>query len=377
MLPHIEEITSRPAQIVVYVILFLLALVLLEIGADVFVDSSAFVAKRYHIPQVLIALLTAGAEWEELIVVIAAILQKNQQLALGNIIGSCVSNILGAFSLGIMFPQVLEADRSSKLYGGVLLIFAFLVAGILYGNALRKPAGAVLIALFAIYVGSIAYGIYHGVMSEPEGSDSESDSDTDSESENDKQSETADDIETESKHTRMRRASGKLKLYRVKLKKSSVYHIIALIIGLGLMSVSGWLISGSASAFATYAGLSNTVTGLTIVSIATTLPEKFIAVFSGHRGHTGILVANTVGSNIFILTLVLGIAIVASEPEVDIKTRYYDTSIMLVSSVLLAGLLLSNLLKRWVGFLMFLIYLAYVISNFWISNVFGVSEIDS
>ena len=83
------------------------------------------------------------------------------------------------------------------------------------------------------------------------------------------------------------------------------------------------------------------------------------------------------GSNIFLLTLVLGIAIVASEPEVDIKTRYCDTSIMLVSSVLLAGLLLSNLLKRWVGFLMLLIYLAYVISNFWISKAFGVSEIDS
>ena len=142
-------------------------------------------------------LIDGCGEWEEFIVMMATILQKKPTTCAWKHHRLSLSNILGAFSLGIMFPQVLEADRSSKLYGGVLLIFAFLVAGILYGNALRKPAGAVLIALFAIYLGSIAYGIYHGVMSEPEGSDSESDSDTDSESETDNQSETADKIETE------------------------------------------------------------------------------------------------------------------------------------------------------------------------------------
>ncbi|OZJ05640.1 hypothetical protein BZG36_01498 [Bifiguratus adelaidae] len=372
MLPHIEDISSYAGRVVVYVILFLLALVLLEVGADIFVDSTAIVAKRHHIPEVLIALLTAGAEWEELAVVISAIAQGNPDLALGNIIGSCISNILGAFSIGLLFPKVVEVDRSSKLYGAALLIFSLISSGLVYGEALDKPSGGVLIALFAVYHGSIGYGIYRGVMAEPEDSDDDSDSDSDDDHVNDdtapaspERSESQEKLSTCARH------------HFRQLKRTTTYHVIALLFGLALMSVSGWLLSGSATAFAAYGGISNTVVGLTIVALATTLPEKFVAVFAGHRGHTGVLVANTVGSDIFLLTLVLGILGVSSAPVIDVKTRFYDISVMLGSVIVLAGCLMFNYLRRWIGLAMLVVYLAYVISNYFIFKALHVSITES
>ena len=80
-------------------------------------------------------------------------------------------------------------------------------------------------------------------------------------------------------------------------------HVLKLLSGFGSLMLSGYVLAQSARVIGHHLGLSGTVTGTTILSLATTLPEKFVAVLAGSRHQQGVLVANTVGSNIFLVTL--------------------------------------------------------------------------
>lgn len=95
---------------------FACGLLVLEGGADRFVDSSAFLAKQLGVSPTLVGLLICGAEWEELVVVAAAMSQRQGSLALGSLMGSSVANILWSFSLGLLScrQEVMRFDQSSR-----------------------------------------------------------------------------------------------------------------------------------------------------------------------------------------------------------------------------------------------------------------------
>ncbi|KAJ6126392.1 sodium/calcium transporter [Penicillium sp. IBT 18751x] len=281
----------------------------LDYGADKFIDHTVVIGRRLGISQTVIALLTAGAEWEELAVVVAAILQHRSPLALGNVMGSTISNILGAFSLGLLFyPHGLEFGRSAKLYSALLFLVTSLFVVLAFFNQLNQTVGGVLIAIFALYVLSIIYAIYKGVASPPELSDSDSDRE-DSDSDDDESvnhaniSENSPLIENEPTPSSTDKGSRR--------SRSLTYHMFQLILGFISLYLSGYILSHSAVTIAGSLHFSGTVFGLTVVSFATTLPEKLVAILSGSRGHGGIMAATTAGSNIFLLTLCVGVVAVA------------------------------------------------------------------
>lgn len=89
--------------------------------------------------------------------------------------------------------------------------------------------------------------------------------------------------------------------------RSLVYHIATLVIGFASLTVGAFVFSHSAATILDQLGLSEMLFGMIVLSLATTLPENIIAIASGLKGHSEIMDANTVGSNIFILTLYIGI----------------------------------------------------------------------
>ncbi|KAB8231563.1 sodium:calcium antiporter [Aspergillus alliaceus] len=254
----------------------------LDYGADTFLDHTVIVGRRLGISPTLVALLTAGAEYEELAVVIAAILQHRSSLALGNLMGSAIASILGAFSLGLLcHPGNMEFDSSAKMYTGILLSVTTLFVVLAFFNLLNKVTGGILVAVFALYIISIGYAIYKGITDPPQMSDSDS------------------EVE-EGENERLLRP-----LYQ---------HVFQLLVGLCALSLSGYIIAHSAGTIADSFKLSGTVFGLTVIAFATTLPEKLLSVLSGFRGQGGIVVATTAGSNIFLLTLCVGIVAIAGVP---------------------------------------------------------------
>jgi Ca2+/Na+ antiporter len=144
-------------------------------------------------------------------------------------------------------------------------------------------------------------------------------------------------------------------------------HIIKLVLSAALLTLSGILLSSTTSSIADLLHITQSTAGLTILSIATTLPEKLVAFKSGRKAQAGVLIANTVGSNVFLLTLVLGVVWTAQGhmPLTEMGGwLWVDVGIVLVSSVLLFVIIWLNALKRWMGIVMLGVYVLYIISIF-------------
>ncbi|OJJ29989.1 hypothetical protein ASPWEDRAFT_177718 [Aspergillus wentii DTO 134E9] len=324
----------------------------LDYGADKFLDHTVIVGRRLGISPTLIALLTAGAEYEELAVVIAAILQHRSPLALGNVMGSAISNILGAFSLGLLcHPGGMEFDRSAKIYAALQLAVTTLFVALAFFHLLNQVTGAVLIAVFVLYIISIGYAIYKGVTEPPQMSDSDSD----------------DEIPTTAQ-TSVSETLPLLENASPRQDPQPLYqHIFQLLFGLLALSLSGYILAHSAGAIADSLQLSGTVFGLTVIAFATTLPEKLISVLSGSRGQGGIVIATTAGSNIFLLTLCVGVVAIAGLPVNRADT--FDTFILFDLVMVWMSALGFTVVaflgpSRIAGLVFLLAYVAFVVLEF-------------
>ncbi|PWY67245.1 hypothetical protein BO94DRAFT_570056 [Aspergillus sclerotioniger CBS 115572] len=323
---------------------FITGVFVLDYGADKFLDHTVIIGQRLGISPTLIALLTAGAEYEELAVVISAILQHRSPLALGNVLGATISNILGAFSLGLLFhPSGVYFDRSAKIYSALLLSITTLSVALAFFNLLNRVTGGILIAIFAIYTISTGYAIYKGVTDPPQISDSDNDTDSD----------TDDHIST----TRVSEESPLL------IPRALTHHIFHLLVGLLALSLSGYILAHSAGLIADSLQVSGTVLGLTVIAFATTLPEKLISVMSGLRGQGGIIVATTAGSNIFLLTLCVGVVAVAGG-SVDQAGRdslvLFDLVMVWISAVGFTAVVFLEP-SRVAGVVLFAVYIVFLV----------------
>ncbi|KAF9894783.1 hypothetical protein FE257_004404 [Aspergillus nanangensis] len=339
---------------------FVSALFVLEYGADKFIDHTALVAERLGVSQTFIALLTAGAEYEELAVIIAAVLQNRNSLALGNIMGSTISNILGAFSLALLVhPGRMDFDRSARFYTTILLGVTTMATGLTWAGQLNRITGSILLVTFALYLLTIGYAIYRGVVDAPDRAETDSDSDSDSGSDADSV-----DVESSAQHlseTSRLLGEGEEIGRHHGWSLSLAYHIVQLVIGFVCLSLSGYVLARSATTMAETLNLSGTVVGFTVVSLATTLPEKLVAVLGGSRGHSGIVIANTAGSNIFLLTLCVGIVAVAGGVNLSSETvSLFEMASVWGSSALLAAVVYLRL-GRWMGVVLLAAYIGFLV----------------
>jgi K+-dependent Na+/Ca+ exchanger-like protein len=306
----------------------LIGLALLEVGADHFTDAVAAIARRFDAPEHVVGLLTAGGEWEELVVVGLAITGGHPGLAIGNVIGSCLANLIGSLPLGLFGSRPVIPDRSARAYALVLLAVTLLAAGFLADGGVDRREGGVLVGLFVVYAGSILLVINRGWL-RPLTEDDDDDDD--------------DEVT----------ASGGAGL--LKLGLISVVALVALAVGAELVVWGGVIM---AERF----GLSEYAIGATIVAVGTTLPDKAISWIGGRRGHGGLVTANAVGSNIFILTLILGLAALGSRTELTISPTILrvDLPLLLAATVLVALLFRRPALHRGTGGALLAVYAAYL-----------------
>ncbi|RYC81987.1 hypothetical protein BFJ63_vAg15130 [Fusarium oxysporum f. sp. narcissi] len=366
------------------VAVFISTLFLLEFGADKFVDHTAIVARRTGIPDTIIALLTAGAEWEELVVVVASLAQGRPSLAVGNIIGSAISNILGAFSLGLLFRPTgshVEFDRSSRIYSLCLLVITTFVVPIIYFSQriIWLVCGSVLIALFAIYFISIGWAISRGSLTDPEDSDDDS-SDDESDTLSIESTPSVrspllpshEQHEPEYRNELDQRVGGSPEVTGVtnvsshRRRQSLGYHVGLLVLGFLAVCLAGYVLSHAAINVTDAIGISDVLFGIVILAIATTPPEKFVAVLSGNRGHVGILVANTVGSNVFLLLLCLGIVMVDTSGKINEGNVKIPELCILWSSTLALTISVwyGERFDRWIGGAMLFGYIVFIVLEF-------------
>jgi Ca2+/Na+ antiporter len=150
-------------------------------------------------------------------------------------------------------------------------------------------------------------------------------------------------------------------------RKSTALHILMLILSAAALSLSGVLLAATTSTLADLIHISQSTAGLTILSIATTLPEKLVAYKAGRKAQAGVLIANTVGSNVFLLTLVLGVLWVSlgelplpNPTGGDGSWVWLDLLVVLASSIVPWAVVWTNKFRKAVGVAMIIGYIAYI-----------------
>lgn len=312
-------------EIFLWLLAFGAGLLLLEWGADTFTERIGLLATRLRAPESVVGLLTAGGEWEELLVVLVALIGGHPGIALGNIVGSCVANLLGSFPLGAL-RRPLTIDRPSRGYGFVLLGATIVVALFLSDGDLVPVEGALSLLLFAGYVASVVIVIRRGARVFVPDNDDDDDA---------------------------------------AAHKPLIAQLGWMAVGLGAILLGSELLVEAVVRAARSFGISEIVLGATVLAIGTTLPDKAMSLIGGLKGQSGVVTGNAVGNNLFLLLLVAGIAALVHPLTSDTSLTLFRLNLaaLVGATLLLALLFLRAQLGRGTAIGLLLLYVGYFVAN--------------
>ncbi len=308
-------------------VLMVVGFVLVIRGADLFVSGASSLAKRLHVSDLAIGLTVVafGTSLPELAVNVTASIRGDAGITIGNIIGSNIANILLILGVaGIIFP--LAVTKGTVWKEIPLSLLAAVLVGILANDRfidgaassrLTRIDGLVLLCFFAVFLYYTA-----GIARTIEGATSGA----------------GKDVQTPLR-TGVLMAAG----------------FVALLVG------STWVVGGAVK-LATSLGVSQTVVGLTIVALGTSLPELATSAAAAYRKNAEIAIGNVVGSNIFNIFFILGISAlirpIPFEPKVNV-----DIGVSIVASGLLFLCMFTGkrrILDRWEAAIFLLLYAVYI-----------------
>lgn len=262
-------------------------------------------------------------------------------------------------------------DRSARIYAAILFGVTSVVLVAALAHRLGRIFGGVAVVAFGLYIASVGWYIYKGVLAAPEDSDSDSDSDGEEErveasreeERNERRRLLVDgDAEAVGDETLSQQSSG-VEIAR-RRQRSLAAQIGGVLVGLIALSVAGYVTSTSAGNLADALHIPDSVFGATILAFVTTLPENLVAVLSGFRGHSGIMVANTAGSNIFLLTLCFGVILLATGENLEVgRGQVFGLVVTWASTAAFAIIVLCGG-RRWMGIILIVVYIGYLVSMF-------------
>jgi len=315
------------------IILFILGFIFLLKGADLMIDGASSIAKRYGISAFVIGLtiVAFGTSMPELIVSTFASINGNAGIALGNIIGSNISNTLLILGISaIIYPLLVKkATVNKEIPFSLLAVLAvgFLVNDFLIDNTtpdgLTRIDGLILILFFSIFV-YYTFGI------------------------------------SKSKENIFEKIEGELKGEPKVYSNFAAFGMI--IAGLAGLAIGGQWLVGGAVKIAAFFGMSEALIGLTVIAIGTSLPELAASAMAAYKKNTDIAVGTIVGSNIFNFLWVLGLS--AAIHPINYN-RILNTDMLILFGVTLLLLFLiyvgrRNVLGRWEGATLVSLYFFYI-----------------
>ena len=285
----------------VNILLIALGFVLLVKGADFLVDGASGVAKRFHIPEIIIGLtiVSIGTSMPELFVSITSAIDGYSDMAIGNVIGSNLCNLLLILGISAAINPIIF-KKETKLIEipiclGVSIVFLILAN---IGNSISRIDAIILIALFIWF-------ICYTIMMAKKGED-------------------FDEISEEEKQRSAE--EGK--------KRKIIVNIIYIIVGIIALKIGGDLVVEHSEKIAKMFNVSDKIIGLTIVAIGTSLPELVTSVTAALKKNSDIAIGNIIGSNIFNMLLIIGAA--AAISPMNYNTSYnLQMGILIVATIVL------------------------------------------
>lgn len=300
------------------ILLLLVGFVLLIKGADFFVDGSSSIAKLLKIPSVVIGLtiVAMGTSAPEAAVSISAGIQGSNEIAISNVVGSNIFNMLvvvGACAL--IKPFTLDKTILKRDFPVNIIACALMFALAFIGSALGVIDGIVMLVLMIAYITWLVIAAMKN------------------------REESSEEIKT----------------------LSPVVSVIFIIGGIAAIIFGGNLVVENAKAIASAMGLSETFIGLTIVAVGTSLPELVTSIVASKKGENGLALGNVVGSNIFNLLFILGISSAITPIAVDSVAIFNIVLLLIMTVVMYILCVCTKKLGRISGAVMVLSYVAYTV----------------
>lgn len=299
----------------------IIGFVLLVKGADFFVEGSGSVAKKFNVPVFIIGMtiVAMGTSAPECAVSISASLQGSNGMAISNVIGSNIFNLLVVCGVCALFqPLVIKKATLKKEFP--FSVLAAVILGIMgfLGMTVGHADGIILVVIFAFF-------LYWMVLSAK------------------KSMQAGEDVEAE------------------EIKDLPVWKCL-IFIGGGLVAIviGGQIVVNCSETIARGFGLSETLIGLTICSIGTSLPELVTSVVAAKKNQAGMALGNVIGSNIFNILLVGGLASAISPIAVNMNNIIDIVLLIIISLYIMILVWKKQLLTRAGGVSMLVIYAAYM-----------------
>ncbi len=297
---------------------------MLMIGANWLVNGASTIARKYHIPEIIIGLtiVSIGTSMPELMVSVTSAIGGHSDISIGNVIGSNLCNLLLILGLtSIVAPLVF--NKNTKKYDIPIMIgssvLTFILANI-SGNISRVD-GIILMFFFICF---ILYTI---------------------------------------KVAKSAISSSKNETNDVS-KKDVLFSIIKIILGIAFLKIGGDLSVDNAVIVAQNLGVSERIIGVTIIAIGTSLPELITSIVAAFKKEIDIAIGNIVGSNIFNILMILGVSAIITPISYSLSYNL-DFILVIIASILLLGFACfgkKDTMTRLNGAIYLLIYAGYMAS---------------
>lgn len=313
---------------IVAIIMILIGFFLLIKGADFLVDSASEIAKKFHIPEIIIGLtiVSIGTSMPELLVSMVSAKDGLSDISIGNVIGSNISNLLLILGLSTVIKSI-EFKKQTKL---IEIPICFCVTALFIfvcniGADVNRVDAGVLLFAFVLF---LIYTIVAALKSRDDEQNNQSEDKS-----NDR-------------------------------KKSMLRNLFFLILGIVSLKIGGDLTVNNAVKIANFFNLSEKIISVTIIAIGTSLPELVTSVSAAIKGKSDIAIGNIIGSNIFNMLLIIGVTALIKPITYNLAYNY-DLIILTIATVLLLIFPLvppKNKMSRSNGLVYLILYVIYVIS---------------
>ena len=314
---------------IISVLLIALGFALLIKGADYLVEGASNIAKKFHISEIIIGLtiVSIGTSMPELVVSVKSALQDHSDIAVGNVIGSNISNILLILGLCATIKS-LEFKKETRLFENPMIIIATVLFFIMcntFNQTVTRYEGLILLFGCILF---IIYNIYMAKNGE-----------------------------------RIDKEEGLEEKREVEILPTW-RSIINIVIGIVALKYGGDFVVDNAVKIATALGISEKLVSLTIVAVGTSLPELVTSVTATRKGETDMAIGNIIGSNIFNILLIIGASAVLS--PINYAVSYNKDFILLITASIMLAIYpfigKKNHMGRIQGGIFVAMYIAYIIN---------------
>ncbi|MAB82144.1 MAG: sodium:calcium antiporter [Phycisphaerae bacterium] len=339
-----NESPDAISAVIVIILYLLVGFFLLLTGGKWLVDGAVSIAKRLGISTLVIGLtiVAFGTSAPELALNIVAAVDGQTGLAFGNVVGSNIANVGLVIGISALVAPLLVSSRIIKLelpwlmvITGLFVLLTWLPPGV------ADAPGYGLLDGILLVLGAVAIAIHWYWIGRRESNDT---------------------LSSEAVKSEVDDRSGLI-------ERSVPLSCLLLILGLCLLVGGGKLVEIGAIDAARAMGIGEVLIGLTIVAIATTLPEIATCVIAARNGQSDLAIGTVVGSNLFNLVLVMGFTSIVHPVAVPEIGGWWSLGAMLVFTLLLWPLALTKRsVGRFEGLLLLALYIAFIVGSIWIET---------